>query len=175
MEHWLVAIGPGQSDAALDWAARHAKGRAALEVIASDLEVPDPQAAILRAEARLRAARSSVPRALHAVPTSLADQLARRESVDLVVLGSPRGPLGAGEIDRVLSLVRLCRSPVVLVPVDGPVEGLVDGPADDEPRVIEWPEAHRRPTAGLRAQVGSGRGVVRIERPPAPAHRRWWS
>ena len=100
MEHWLVALGPGQNDAVLEWAARHAEGRAALEVIASGLEVADPRAAVLRAANRLLATRARVPRALHTVPRSLAEELAGSASVDLVVLVP-----GAGSDDDAEPLV----------------------------------------------------------------------
>lgn len=119
MEHWLVALGSGQGDAALDWAGRHADGCAALDVVASGLEIPDPRAAVLRAAARLEAICPQVPRALHMVPHSLADELSLRDSVDLVVLGAPTGPLDAAEAERMLGLLEVCRSPVVLVPAAG--------------------------------------------------------
>ena len=162
MEHWLVPLGPGQNDAALDWAARHAEGRAALEVIASGLEVADPRAAVLRAASRLQAVRARVPRALHTVPRSLAEELAGSASVDLVVLGSPCGPLNGIETDRVLGLLGACRSPVVLVPGDGSGD-------DAEPLMIAWPAEGGLPPTELRAAVQSGRGVVRVERAPVPA------
>ena len=157
MEHWLVVIGAGQGDAALDWAARRAQGRAALEVIASGLEIPDPRGAVLRAADHLQAASSRVPRALHMVPRSLADELSRCDNVDLVVLGSRCGPLSTAETDHVLGLLAACPAPVVLVPGEGQANEV-------EPRLILWPATGRRPPAGLRAAVRSGREIVRVER-----------
>jgi hypothetical protein len=116
LEHWLVALDSGQGDAALEWAGRHAGRRAALDVVASGLEIPDPRAAVLRAAARLEAICPRVPRALHVVPHSLADELSRSDSVDLVVLSAPAGLLEAADAERVLGLLQVCRSPVVLVP-----------------------------------------------------------
>jgi hypothetical protein len=162
MEHWLVTLGAGQNDAVLDWAARHADGHAALEVIASGLEVADPRAAILRAASRLQARCPGVPRALRTVPRSVAEELAGSSSVDLVVLGSPCGPLNGTETDRMLSLLGACRSPVVLVPGEGCAD-------DAEPRVIVWPAAGGRPPTALRAAVQSGRDVVRVERAAIPS------
>lgn len=157
MDHWLVALGPQQGDAALDWAAHHAGGRAALEVIASGLEIPDPRAAVLRAADRLESICPRVPRALHVVPHTVAEELARRESVDLVVLGAPDGPLGATETNRLLRLVRLCGSPVVVVPREATGEA--------EPQNVIWPSTDRRAPAVLRAAVRNGRDAVRIVRP----------
>ncbi|HEU0207199.1 MAG TPA: hypothetical protein VFQ74_10985 [Pseudolysinimonas sp.] len=159
MEHWLVALGSDQGDAALDWAARHAGRRAALEVIASGLEIPDPRAAVLRAADVLEATCPRVPRALHAVPYSLAEELARYDSVDLVVLGSPTGPLAAADTNRVLGLLRVCRSSVVLVPAGAA--------GDTAPRDVAWPAAGRRPPAALRAEVRSGRDILRVVRTSA--------
>lgn len=160
MEHWLVVVGEGQGDAALDWAARRAEGCAALEVIASGLEVRDPRGLVLRAAKRLQAASSRVPRALHMVPSALIDELARC-SVDLVVLGSSPGPLSRAETDRMVRLLRVCRSAVVLVPGDAADDG--------EPEVIAWPAPGRRPPAGLRARVRRARGPLRVERGPIAA------
>jgi len=159
VEHWLVVLGSRQGDGALDWAGHHAGRRAALEVIASGLEIPDPRAAVLRAAESLETTCPRVPRALHVIPYSLADELALCDTVDLVVLGSPAGPLTAAETNRLLGLVRVCRSPVVLVPAGGT--------AEPEPRVITWSAAGRRPPAELRAAVRGGREILRIERTSA--------
>jgi len=156
IEHWLVALGARQGDAALDWAARRAGGRAALEVIASGLEIPDPRAEVLHAAACLNASCPRVPRALHVVPRSLADEFAQRDGVDLVVLGLPSGRLTAIETNRVLGLIRVCRSPVVLVP------GAGSGAA--EPREIVWPATGRRPPVALRDAVRDGRDALRVVR-----------
>lgn len=165
MEHWLVALRSGWNDAALDWAARHADGRAALEVIASGLDLADPHGAVERAAGRLQAAHAPMPRALHMVPRSLLEELGREAPVDLIVLGARGGLLDRVETDRILALLGACRSPVVLVPRTE-ADGIGDA---SEPRPFDWPLGSRRPPAELRATVRAGRDAVRVVRSASAA------
>jgi len=161
MEHWLVALGPEDGDAALDWAARHAPGRAGLEVIVSELEVPDPGGTVLRAADRLRDGCGDVPRALHVVPQFLPKELARMTSVDLVVAGSRGGPLTPQATDRLLAVLRACRAPVVVVP-----ERAVDDRLP--PRDILWPAPRDTAPDAVVDAVRSGRETVRVVRSTRP-------
>jgi hypothetical protein len=161
MEHWLVALGPEPDDAALEWAARHAEGRAGLEVIVSELEAADPRGRILRAADRLEARQVRVPRAFHVVPQFLPEELARCESADLVIVGSAGRQPGAQEADRLLGVIRACRAPVVVVA----------GGADDDgpPRDIVWAAPRHRPPGALVDAVLSGRESLRVVRSAIPS------
>ena len=161
MEHWLVALDPEDGDAALDWAARHAPGRAGLEVIVSELEVSDPRAMVLRAADRLDGECADVPRALHVVPQFLPQELTRAASVDLVIMGSAGGPLSPQATERVLALLRVCRSPAVVVP-----RQLAGDPR--APRDVLWSAPRRRAPRAVVDAVRSGRETVRVVRSALP-------